>query len=770
VETFSLTPSLPMNLSSPLLPKERRGKGEWWSGSREQIASLGGSWNLSPRRRSGNVRRGFVHGFTHIASLPYYRAGNTRRERWDRFQSDRTAILPRPGEAGRGEGGPQSNISAFLLGLFAIIPLAASVAAPLPAEWQHTQQFEVAAPGLVTLSLPVATLDAARPALEDLRLYDDAGKELPYLIQHPSPATRTSQSAKSFQVSLNPSKTVITLETGLARPLDGVTLESPATSFIKSVQIETSADGKQWETIAQGQPIFRQPNGASQLHLALPPGPRPWLRLTVDDQRSQPIPFTGGRVHAARDETAPGESLPATIAERHENPGETRFTLDLGAANLDLANIHIETSEPLFTRPVTLAVPQVMEDSIREQAVARSTIYRVAIEGQTAVSNLTVPLDRQVRSRELLLLIQNQDSPPLPITAVRVERRPVYLIFLARSAGVYHLLTGNRRCAAPRYDLAALGDNLKDTAVTPIQLSSLTDNPGYRAPELLPGVPQDGTALDVAAWKFRKAVKLTRAGAQQLELDLEVLARAQPDFRDLRLLRDGQQLPYIIERTSISRRLLPVVTATNDAKILKLSRWIVKLPQGNLPLTCLSCATRTALFERELTLYEEVADERGEKYRRNLGAVTWVQTPNRPVKEFAMTFGSPLQTDTLILETHNGDNPPIELENFEVFYSATRVLFKAEPESKIFLYYGNPRVPPPHYDLSLVAGQLLAADKTSAALAAGEQLKKSPWAEGRTAGKGGVLFWGILALVVVALLVIISRLLPKSSQSGEQSR
>ena len=89
---------------------------------------------------------------------------------------------------------------------------------------------------------------------------------------------------------------------------------------------------------------------------------------------------------------------------------------------------------------MTLAVPQILEDSIREQTVAKGVIYRVAVEGQTAAANLTVPLESQVRSRELLLLIQNQDSPPLPITTVRAERRPVYLVFLARSAGVYHLL------------------------------------------------------------------------------------------------------------------------------------------------------------------------------------------------------------------------------------------------------------------------------------------------------------------------------------------
>lgn len=78
------------------------------------------------------------------------------------------------------------------------------------------------------------------------------------------------------------------------------------------------------------------------------------------------------------------------------------------------------------------------------------------------------------------------------------------------------------------------------------------------------------------------------------------------------------------------------------------------------------------------------------------------------------------------------------------------------------LYYGNPQVAAPRYDLSLVAGQLLAADQAEATLAAEEQLKKS-WSEGSQPGKGGVVFWGILAVVVVVLLAIISRLVPRPS-------
>jgi hypothetical protein len=635
-------------------------------------------------------------------------------------------------------------------------------AAGLPVDWQHEQPFNVSAPGLVKLNLPVGTLDAARPGLEDLRLCDDAGNEVPYLIEHPVPVVKVVQNVKSFHISLTSSNTAIVLETGLTQPLDDVTLETPARSFLKPVRIEGSTDLKRWQPLEQGQPIFRQPDGVNRLHVSFPAGTWPWLRLTVDDQRTPPIPFTGAHIRVAVTEPAPTGWMPVTIAERDENPGETRLALNLGAANLSLTAVQIETAEPLFTRHVTFAVPQVSEDTIHEQTIGQGVIYRVAVEGQPAAESLLAPLESQVRSRELLLFIHNQDSPPLPITAVRVERRPVYLVFLARQAGAYHLLTGNGQCAAPRYDLAALDMNLKSVAVAPIKLPPPANNPDYRSPEVLPGIEATGAALDVTAWKFRQPVKIARAGAQQLELEPDVLTHAQSGFQDLRLLHGSNQVPYVLERTSISRSLAPTVTATNDTKDPKLSRWIIKLPQSRLPITRLSCVTQTALFQREVTLYEELADERGEKYRHNLGGASWVQKPDRKSRDFFLTFDSPLQSDTLFLETQNGDNPSVELEKFQLFYPATRILFKAGPDDELFLYYGNPRADAPRYDLSLVAGQLLSADRTIAAPGTEQQLRKSSWREHEIPGQGGVVFWGILALVVVVLLVIISRLLPKS--------
>jgi hypothetical protein len=635
--------------------------------------------------------------------------------------------------------------------------------AALPAEWRHTQDFNLTAPGLVKISLPVETLDAARPGLEDLRLCDETGGELPFLISRPAPSAKAVKSAKSFQVSLAAAATVIVIETGLTQPLNGVSLETPAMNFIKAVRVEGSTDARNWQRLAEGQPIFHQFSGTGQLRVAFPAGAWRWLRLTIDDQRSQPVPFTGARVFAADVEAAPVELQSINIAERNENPGETRFTLHLGAANLDVASIQIETDEPLFTRSVTVAIPQVAEAAVREEVVGQGAIYRVAIEGQPPSSGLSVPLDIRVPSRDLVLLIRNEDSPPLSITAVRVSRRPVYLVFLARQAGTFHLLTGNKLCAAPRYDLGALDADLKDAALVPVQASPLTDNPGYRAPEALAGLEVKGAALGVSAWKFRKPIQLTHSGVQQVELDLDVLTHAQSSGADLRVLQGSNQVPYLIQRTSISRALSLAFAPAPDAKKPKLSRWLIKLPKSNLPLTRLTCVATTPLFQRAMSLSEEDTDERGDTFRRQLGSATWTQTPERRTKEFTLPLDSVAQSATLILETENGDNPPVELEKFTAFYPATRVLFKAKADDGLYLYYGNMRTPSPSYDLNLVAGELLTADHSTATLGPEQSLGPPSWAENQKPGTGGILFWGMLAVVVVGLLVIISRLLPKNS-------
>jgi hypothetical protein len=642
--------------------------------------------------------------------------------------------------------------------------VAATAAADL-AGWSHWQTLDVPAPGLVRVSLPPATLDAARPGLEDLRLIDPAGGEVPYLVEPIVSVGATRHPAGGVAVILEPEATVVTLETGLTQPLDGVTLTSPAERLIKAVQVEGSTDRRTWTLLASGLPVFREPGGAAQLHLPLPPGVWPFLRIRVDDRGSPPVPFTGAEVHRAPPTPEPAEDVAVGIMERIESPGETRLTLDFGAAHLPLTALEIVTGERLFSRPAVLATRQVEDGVIRERVLAQGLLQRTTPDGVVGPIRLELRLDQPTPDRRLLLLIRNADSPPLGLEALHARRRPVRLAFIAARPGSHWLYTGNPRCAAPRYDLPPI-DLASRGAVPTLVPGALARNPGYQAPATLPQVQDYAGTLDVKPWSYRKPVRLERPGPQQIELDPEVLARAQPGLQDLRLVRGGRQLPYVLERTSLLRTLEVGATSAPDPERPTLSGWALHLPEPGLPITRISCTASTSLFRRDVVAFEHATDSRGARYRRQLGVAAWVQAPDRRVETLSLALSVPPTTDTVLLETDNGDNPPLALGGFAVAYPVTRLYFKAGQPGELHLYYGNPRAATPQYDLALVAAQLLAADLAPATLGPGEQLRRSPWTPG-TPGRGGIIFWGALVLVVVGLLLVMTRLLPRSEPPPE---
>lgn len=655
---------------------------------------------------------------------------------------------------------PFRNGSALVL---AAIAAAALTAALVPTEWRHRQKFTVATPGLVRVALPDATFDAAQPNLGDLRLIDPRGRETAYLLdQPPIPVARIVRPT-SFESRLVGGVTVLTLATGTSDPLAAVGVETPHPHFLRAVKIEISADGSTWNLVDQGVPLFRQ-WGAENLEVALGKRRAAWVRLSI---QGSPLPFTGASLALSAGAATDTVPIGSRITSREEFSGETVLTLTLDGRHAPLASVEIDTPEPLFMRRVTVAVRDVSDLISSERVVGAGTVYRVALDGAPSRAQLDLRLDHTPQTRELLLHIHNGDSPPLAVTNVRLTRRPISILFLAAEAGTHTLLSGNPQTTVPRYDLAALASDLHGAAAVPVAPGPLEEMPDFApraslAEAPLPDVPLVGAPLEPKGWTRRKPVAIASPGVQELELDAAVLAGSRTDFGDLRLLRGGNQIPYILERPALARSLPLVPETAHDDRRPTVSIWRVKLPHPGLPLLRLALSSDTALFQREFRVYEKITAGDGRTYEHTLASGGWNRTPEPgSPRHRVFDLGDRLRSDTLFIETDNGDNPAIVLDPVKVEHAVVRLVFKSAETDGFLLTYGNPSAMIPRYDLSLVAMKLLTATRHPARIGA-EESDSEGFARGALRHlRGGVVFWGALALVVVVLLGVVARLLPK---------
>lgn len=267
-------------------------------------------------------------------------------------------------------------------------------------------------------------------------------------------------------------------------------------------------------------------------------------------------------------------------------------------------------------------------------------------------------------------------------------------------------------------------------------------------------IPISGAPIDLTGWTYRAKIGIRDDGVQQLDLDLETLARAARDLRDVRVVSDGQQFPYLLETSADTHRYVPLVETVTDPKRPTTSLWKIRLPAAGAPITRLICQTRAPLFDRSVAMRE--SDQ------RTLGTARWVRTPAQASRPLELIVSALPAGNEIFLEMENGDNPAIALDDFELEYPVVRLLFRASMSPETFLYFGNPEAVAPSYDVALIAPQLRAAARQSATLGTGERVRAVTLSEKlqRPGGRRWILWVG-LGIVVVALLAVIARLLPK---------
>lgn len=649
-----------------------------------------------------------------------------------------------------------------ILTLLALIAPIATAAETDRRTWKWQQEFTIESPGMMRLNLDPMVLDASQPSLGDLRVLSPQETETPYLVDVPKKPTQRTQTAVGFKATLVDGKTVLDASTGTDQPIVAIGLTSPSTDFLKSLKVEATRGEESWETIAPSEVVFHHTNGVNRLQIPIPQGVWKQIRVTIDDQRTLPVPFTSMQLTLAGNQ--PVSTIhPVQIVQRSENESSTSLELDLGARNLQLSELRFTIADPLFIRRCTLSY-RLQGENGQSKAInlGSHAIYRVAGDGGASSQELSIPIDARVPSRTLTLTIPNDDNPPLKIDSAEASLYPTSLVFFAAQEGGWRLLTGHALVRTPNYDISRLRNQLGSTTrVSPGPLTIQTD---YIKPTTLPEIEPAGAAIDLKPWTYRKPVGPPVVGVLQIELDMDVLAHSQNNFADLRVVQNGHQIPFVISPSTGTATLKPSFIDEPDPKRPQVSRWKIELPIAQLPVLSLRARSSAPLFNRTFLLQSQDEDSYGNPITHFHGTAQWIKSvsDSQNAQLHLDLQGQRLPT-SVMLETDNGDNPAIPLQDVSITYSQPSLLAKITNDAPLFLYYGNPQARFPAYDLDLVRSSLQKAEKITSLPGKEEKLKASP-ASPQRISSGSPWLWLALGSVVIVLLVIVAKLLPKPAE------
>ena len=188
--------------------------------------------------------------------------------------------------------------------------------------------------------------------------------------------------------------------------------------------------------------------------LAHSQGPsRSFADVRVVDASNAQIPYVLERREDRLSLDLELRSVTPQTRDLQDRPGQRSFyAITLPFENLPEPVIALQTSATVFRRLLQLGVERPPDRRRREAAF--ELVTQAVWEHADAVTPPPLELGlRFERSRELLLIVDEGDNKPLPITAVKLLL-PGWRLRFHRPAGALTLLYGKNDIGRPRYDVA----------------------------------------------------------------------------------------------------------------------------------------------------------------------------------------------------------------------------------------------------------------------------------------------------------------------------
>lgn len=656
--------------------------------------------------------------------------------------------------------------------------------------------FSVERPGLARLILTREVLQACRPDLSDLRVFDHREREVPYAIDSHRldevlEITETYEGRvlglrRNEQVpELGP--TVLTETYSIAPPPEppksgtwDLVSEVSHPRFVREVTVRQRRDGSE-QLLVGNEPLFQLDAKTRSTRLSLPPLGSESLSIEIVGKEGFHLE-PHFRFESARRLDPLDRSVVALEELSREHVEGTTIVELARPSGLVPDRIRVETATGSLSREVAIFDEQ---PGSADLELGHGRVYQ--LDAGRGGSHMQLSL-RRARGATLRIEIDDGDSPPLEdLRFLAVVRRPVLLFDLPAdgSGGASGTLRfGGGRALRPSYDVAKLrtrsGRELTGTQAELVEhfydenhpvaeLGEIRANAHFDPTPALRFAMQPGAPIDVRIFAHRRSIQVepSKEGLSRLRLAPEDTARSRADLADLRIVdSDSRQWPYLMRRNARAEKIPLGVVITESQR--RSSRYELELPISPLRLNRITLRTDAPFFDRgfELTTF----DENGRQKTLAKGRI--VKQARRPRPTRISFPGQPIHELELVID--DGDDAPLAFHQVTARASLPE-LFLVAPAGTYSLLIGNPDVKAPRYELERVRSVVLAVSSnlaTVAPLEANRDYSLAASLRGED-GPGSLLqaglVWGVLLVAVAVLGILTLRVARQQPSAADET-
>lgn len=326
----------------------------------------------------------------------------------------------------------------------------------------------VTSDGFYNIKLTPETSKYFNRGFTNIRLYDEKNKEVPYLLRTETPHNLTEFFREYSIIEKKQRKnccTELVLHNPDQRLSNNLQLVVKNADVTKEATLLGSDDKENW--FALNQHLVLTPasskNATSEMKIVnFPLSNYQYYLLQIDDSTSAPLNILTAGYFEVEEEHGRYSEINTVKQVKADSTKEKktylRFHFD-GTQTVDKFELTMKGA-PFFQRRAMVYVPMTRSIKGDKTETYNDLIREIEITSKRPAA-IELPA---LKAKELLIVIDNHDNPPLDVDSFKAYQLNRYLTAWLKGGATYTLKFGQQDLAAPVYDISFFEDSIPGNA------------------------------------------------------------------------------------------------------------------------------------------------------------------------------------------------------------------------------------------------------------------------------------------------------------------